>query len=166
MLLLPSHAPTLPLPVRSVLLLLLLLLRIRRCPRWDVTTDGYNETASPGACFNGAALAAVEASCCADPTCAGFSFAPASGNGCYKGFPLQGFVNSTEYDGYLKPGAHPQPGLPADITIVFADVNLRGPVAVYDVWARAALGTFTGSYTARAVPYQGTAFLRLSAAAA
>jgi hypothetical protein len=73
-------------------------------------------------------------------------------------------VNSTEYDGYLKPGAHPMPGLPADITIAFADVNLFGKVDVYDVWARQSLGVFEGSYTAAAVPFQGTAFLRLSAA--
>lgn len=129
-----------------------------------MTTNGYNETANPGACFNGATLADVEGRCCADPTCAGFSFAPASGDGCFKGFPLNGFINSTQYDGYLKPGARPTPGLPADITISFADVNLVGRIAVYDVWARQSVGTFEGSYTARAVPFQGTAFLRLSSA--
>ena len=53
-------------------------------------------------------------------------------------------------------------GTAVDITIVFADVNLVGAVAVYDIWAQAPVGTFTGSYTAKAVPYHGTAFLRLT----
>jgi hypothetical protein len=134
------------------------------CPKWDITTDGYNETANPGACFNDAQLADVEQTCCSDPTCAGFSFAPTSGNGCYKQFPLNGFVNSSIYDGYLKPGATPSPGLPADITIFFADVNLLSPVTVYDVWAGQSLGQFSGSFTAHAVPYQGTALYRFTGA--
>ena len=55
-------------------------------------------------------------------------------------------------------------GGPADITIAFADVNFPGAVSVYDIWAQQSLGSFTGSYTAKAVPYHGTAFLRLSQA--
>ena len=51
----------------------------------------------------------------------------------------------------------------AFITPPGADVNLLGSVTVYDVWAQASLGTFTGSYTAKAVPMHGTAFLRLAA---
>jgi hypothetical protein len=35
---------------------------------------------------------------------------------------------------------------------------------VRDIWGRQTLGTFTGSYTAKAVPYHGTAFLRLTQA--
>jgi hypothetical protein len=132
------------------------------CPRWDITTNGYNETANPGACFNDAQLDAIEAYCCADPTCAGFSFAPQTGNGCYKYFPLNGFVNSSEYDGYTKPGAKPSPGLPADITVAFADINLVSQVEVFDIWAQKSLGSFSGSFTAQAVPYQGTAFLRMT----
>jgi hypothetical protein len=53
-------------------------------------------------------------------------------------------------------------GTAADITIIFADVNLVGNVSVYDIWAQQTVGVFSTSYTARAVPFHGTAFLRLS----
>ncbi len=66
------------------------------------------------------------------------------------------------YDGYTKPGATPSPGLPADITIEFADINLLSPVTVYDIWAQTNLGQFSGSFTAKAVPYQGTGFYRMT----
>ena len=56
-------------------------------------------------------------------------------------------------------------GAAADITIAFADVNMVGSVSVFDIWQQQSAGSFTGSYTAKAVPFHGTAFLRLSAAA-
>ena len=69
--------------------------------------------------------------------------------------------------GTLPPDASAQevsdaPG--ADITISFSMVNLHGSVTVYDIWEQKSVGSFTGSYTARAVPYHGSAFLRLSPA--
>ena len=48
------------------------------------------------------------------------------------------------------------------MTIEFADVNLKSPVTVYDIWAQKSLGSFTGFYTAAQVPFHGTAFLRLT----
>ena len=53
---------------------------------------------------------------------------------------------------------------PADVTVQFNDpeINLFGEVEVYDIWAQKSLGNFTGSYTAKAVPHHGTAFVRLS----
>ena len=51
-----------------------------------------------------------------------------------------------------------------DIAINFTMVDLHGSVNVYDIWGQKPAGAFTGSYTARAVPYHGTAFLRLSPA--
>lgn len=53
-------------------------------------------------------------------------------------------------------------GPAADITLEFKMVNLHGSVGVYDIWQNKAVGSFTGSYTAKAVPFHGTAFLRLS----
>ena len=44
----------------------------------------------------------------------------------------------------------------------FADLEFYGDVQVYDIWAGKHLGTFTGSYTAKKVPFHGSAFLRLS----
>jgi len=55
-------------------------------------------------------------------------------------------------------------GAAQDITVQFADVGLSGSVEVYDIWAQQKVGTFEGSYTAKSVPYHGTAFLRLSVA--
>ena len=54
------------------------------------------------------------------------------------------------------------PTATADITIHFADVHLYGTVSVFDIWAQATIGDFSGSYTAKAVPHHGTAFLRLT----
>merc|ERR1712125_143081 len=55
-------------------------------------------------------------------------------------------------------------GASADITCNFAmaGIDLPSTVSVFDIWAKKALGTFTSTYTATAVPFHGTAFLRLS----
>merc|ERR1712113_490716 len=55
-------------------------------------------------------------------------------------------------------------GAAADITCDFATpgINLEGKVNVFDIWAKKSLGSFTTKYTAAAVPFHGTAFLRLS----
>jgi alpha-galactosidase len=55
-------------------------------------------------------------------------------------------------------------GAATDITIDFKMVDLHGSVTVYDIWKNKAVGSFESSYTAKAVPFHGTAFLRLSAA--
>jgi hypothetical protein len=62
---------------------------------------------------------------------------------------------------YTKAGAIPTASS-ADITIDFARVHLFGAVDVYDIWAGASLGSFTGSFTATGVAYHDTAFLRLT----
>lgn len=74
-----------------------------------------------------------------------------------------GFTTAAAYEGYSKPGQIPDPnGDAADITVTFSDLNLFGEVLVYDIWARKEVGVFSGSYTAKAVAYHDTAFLRLS----
>jgi hypothetical protein len=76
-----------------------------------------------------------------------------------------GLIADQGFDGYTKPNQVPSTnGTATDITISFADVNLVGNVSVYDIWAQQSLGVFSGSYTAKAVPFHGSAFLRLSAA--
>ena len=52
----------------------------------------------------------------------------------------------------------------ADITLEFAAVGLSGLLAVFDIWAQQGVGSFAGSFTARAVPVNGTAFYRISKA--
>lgn len=51
-------------------------------------------------------LATVEAACCADPACAGFSYAPAGGLGCCK-IDQNGLTRNKDYDGYTKNGWAP-----------------------------------------------------------
>ena len=105
----------------------------------------------------------AEAACCASAECAGFSI-DLGGDGCFKPNSLGPFTPSNSYSGYDKPGFTP-PTSPMDITITFADVGLLTPtVNVYDIWAQKNVGAFSGSYTAKAVPFRGTAFLRLSSA--
>ena len=45
-------------------------------------------------------------------------------------------------------------------------IDLVGKVRVhvFDIWAQNSVGEFSGSYTAKQVPFHGTAFLRLSPA--
>ncbi len=74
-----------------------------------------------------------------------------------------GFNADAGYEGFDKVGQIPSPsGSAQDITIAFADVDLFGSVAVYDIWAQKSLGVFTTSYTASQVPFHGTAFLKLT----
>jgi len=142
------------------------------CNVWNHSTNGYWEACGGAAGnvgqFSGLTPSAAEAACCANSKCAGFSYEPdgsGTGGGYYKGNLMCGFTAASGAEGYAKPNQIPSPsGLAVDITINFADVNLQGSVQVYDVWAGSVVGTFTGSYTATAVPYHGTAFLRLSRA--
>jgi len=50
----------------------------------------------------------------------------------------------------------------ADITVNFDALHLFGSVEVYDIWAQQSVGATTTSYTAKAVPPHGTAFIRLT----
>ena len=89
------------------------------------------------------------------------------GSGFYKGQPLSYLFNATGDYGFAKPSqvpSKPTPPHPADIdiTLDFADLMLHGKVRVYDIWSKSSLGVFEGSYTAKGVPYHGTAFLRLT----
>ena len=137
------------------------------CTAWNETANGYYDSAPSGSggadCFTSLTLDAAKAQCCADPSCAGFSI-DASGDGCNKPNSLGPFTPSSTYSGHFKPSFAP-PTNPSDITINFSDINLKSPVTVYDIWTQASLGQFTGSFTAKAVPYHGTAFYRMTGAA-
>ena len=101
--------------------------------------------------------------CCSDSKCAGFSFDPKTGSGYYKANLACGTIASTTYDGYAKPSQIPSGA--SDMTVRFSDLNLFGEVSVFDVWTGQTVGRFTDSYTAKAVPFHGSAFLRLSSSA-
>jgi len=134
------------------------------CTEWNITTNGYLEACGGGAgnlyCFSGVSLTDALNYCCSEPTCAGFSFAPADDSGCYKLNADCGFVSNSNYDGFYKPHFAPPSGS-ANITLKFAEVGLFGTVQVHDIWAQKDLGLYSGSYTALNVPFHGTAFLRL-----
>ena len=49
-----------------------------------------------------------------------------------------------------------------DISIDLATLGIHGSVAVRDIWARADVGTASGSFTAKAVPCHGTAFFKFT----
>ena len=143
------------------------------CASWTVTHGGYYEACGGAAgdvgTFSSLTRAQAQAACCADLTCAGFSYVPdasnTTGSGYYKGNLMCGLQKASGLEGYAKPNQVPSPsGSAQDITINFADVNLVGSVNVYDIWAQASVGTFTTSFTAKQVPYHGTGFFRLSKA--
>ena len=82
---------------------------------WNVTLDGYYDGSPCGApegnlrCFSDLSLAAAQAECCNNTSCGGFSFAAATGAGCFKN--AHGcFVPSATYHGYNKPGFVPVGG--------------------------------------------------------
>eukprot|EP01051_Picozoa_sp_SAG22_P011822 SAG22_NODE_1173_length_5253_cov_4.401436_4_plen_188_part_00 len=139
--------------------------------KYVVTNGGYYNNGAGAdnvGSFNGLTVAQAEKACCGNPRCAGFSFK--GGAGFYKANAVGGLTKAAGYTGYTKPGQIAPPKPPAsntaDITVSFGmpGINLGGKsVAVYDIWAGKTVGTFQTSYTAKAVPYHGTAFLRLSA---
>jgi len=134
------------------------------CSEWNHTTGGYMEACGGSAgnvgSFSELSVQQAQTACCANPKCAGFSFS--KGSGYYKANAGCGFTANDEYEGYFKPSQVPQPGTVADITLTFSDVNLYGAVEVLDIWEQRSLGMFHDSYTAKAVPFHGSAFLRLS----
>jgi len=141
------------------------------CTNWVETNDSYYE-ASPSTDnvgeFSSLTIDEAKAQCCNNLHCAGFSFR--DGSGFYKGNAEGGLLKSAGYQGFTKPNQVPKPAPPgpspsqeaADITVTFSDLNLMGSVQVYDIWAQKVVGVFEKSYTAKQVPFHGTAFLRLT----
>ena len=75
---------------------------------------------------------------------------------------VAGDANTT---GYTKPGFEQPHGDPADMTVTFAEIGIfaGSTVEVYDIWAQQVVATTNATnYTVAAVPWQGTAFLRIS----
>jgi hypothetical protein len=133
---------------------------------WTHTTKGYYEACGGAAGdlgeFSGLTVAQAQQKCGANAECAGFSFQ--NGGGFYKGNANCGVTTNDDYDGYTRTAAIPSGGgASADITVDFAkDLRKFGPMDVFDIWAGASTGTYSGSYTAKQVPPHGTAFVRVS----
>ena len=78
------------------------------------------------------------------------------------------FVAAPGTTGSTKPGGCDPAGGPASITVNFADVGLwpGSSTEVFDIYAGAVVQLSNAtSYTAAAVPFQGTVFLRLRSTA-
>ena len=130
-----------------------------------VASRRYLESCSGNsACFSGVAVATALDTCCKDPTCAGFSFDASDNSGCYKLDTACGSVNNNAYEGYYKPSFKPAACGPTDISVDLTTLGFAATdkVTVRDIWAQANVGVVSGSYTAKAVPCHGTAFLKLT----
>ncbi len=142
------------------------------CPAWDTNSSGYRECCG-GCCvgFSNLTVSEAEAACCGlGLECAGFSISAsaaqgAPADGCFKA-SLDCFQPSTGYIGVSRQDWPPPEPLPSDITLNFTAVGY-GPntsLTVQDVWSGEDLGVFADSFTAKNVPYHGSAFLRLTVA--
>jgi len=144
------------------------------CPSWHQIRNAQLEACGGGAGdFLLRQLAATEITnlslagamelCCRESTCEGFTVAAHDGFApVYQAATLE----SCSGHGQSSKGAPMRSGDgTADIQVKFSDLNLFGDVLVYDIWTRTTLGSFRDSYTAKAVPLHGTAFLRLSSVA-
>eukprot|EP00966_Prymnesium_polylepis_P275025 6355001-Prymnesium_polylepis.1 len=140
------------------------------CPDWTHTAGMYYEAcdADNVGTFENLTAAEAKTACCASTKCAGFSFSNGGvrGSGYYKGDAKCGLTKNSGYDGYTKtsqiPG--PPPSKPVDITVKYADITGFGvgtSVDVLDIWSGARTTGTVGSYTAKAVPLHGSAFLVL-----
>ena len=137
---------------------------------FNATTGGYFSSATtPPVSWCGPALGAslLAFYCCNTEDCGGWFWNDTSKTGCMlkdaAGPWVAGDANVT---GATRNAFTPPSGPPADITVDFADVGLfaSAPVSVFDIWAGTQVAVVNGSFTARAVPWQDTAFYRLSAA--
>jgi len=134
------------------------------CDDWSKSEGSYREACGGAAgnvgSFSGLTVEQAQDACCQNLQCAGFSITKSGGSGYYKGNANCGTTTNSAYDGYTKPSQIPTTKT-ADITVDFEALGLAGSVSVYDIWAQKVVGQFEKSYTAKSVPYHGTAFLRL-----
>ena len=134
----------------------------------SVTTGGSHAPAgeTPASwCVHDFSLDLLSWYCCNTPDGAGFNFSASPGRGCMFRDVDGGFVPAAaDVTGSAKVGFAPPTGNAADISFAFADVGLfpGSAVSVMDVWTGAAVVTNETTWTAARVPWQGTAFLRLS----
>ena len=135
----------------------------------NATPGGYCAPAGPqpsGWCMSAYGQSLMEWYCCNTEDCAGYNFSSVTGSGCLFKDVQGGFVAaSSDVTGYTKQGFVQPSGPAAAITVNFADVGLfpGSVIRVYGIWEGQVLAeSNSSSFTAPAVPWQGTAFLRLS----
>ena len=146
----------------------------------NVTTGGYLGPKGPQPqswCYAPDAQSASELDwyCCNDDSCAGWFYDGATGAGCLLKDTDGGWVPGGPLTtGSSKRGWVPPSGPTAQITVDFAAVGMwpaqssgggAGGVRVFDIFTQTDLGVTTAPVWNVSVPWQGTAFLRLSSVA-
>lgn len=139
------------------------------CPAstWNETQGGYLEACGGSAgdisCFSGLTQDDALAQCCSDGYCAGFSYYPADGSGCFKSNVDCGVMPASGYVGFNKIGFLPPTPSPLDIALNFTTLGWPATTwaSVRDIWSAKSLGVYYGGFTASAVPFHGTGFYRL-----
>jgi len=137
------------------------------CDTWTHTQGQYYDASGGGSgnlgTFSDLTPEEAQTACCANAECAGFSITngAAKGSGYYKRNAQGGLTQSSAYDGYTKPSQVPSShGEAVDITVSLADLGFTSAVNVTDVWTGRSLGVFHDHYTAKAVTFHDTAFVR------
>jgi hypothetical protein len=144
----------------------------------NVTTGGYLGPKGPQPkswCYAPGAQSASDLDwyCCNDDSCAGWFFDGDTGAGCLLKDTEGGWQPGTAATtGSAKLGFSPPSGQAAVITIDFASVGMwpssggqGGGIRVFDIFTQTDLGLTGEAQWNVTVPWQGTAFLRLSSVA-
>lgn len=103
--------------------------------------------------------------CCNSADCAGYNYSTTTGAGClFKDTDGDFVAGGADVVGVTKVAFRPPTGKAADVSVDFASVGLfaGAPVQVYDLWAQRVVANTTASGWTATVPWQGTAFFRLS----
>ena len=121
---------------------------------YTVTRKGYygstNEQCLPPVgptpgCWLSSPLADVQAACCADAACAGFSYGPAVGDGCCKA-EVRNFENDANYDGYVKNGWVPPGEGPCVLATAWSAFGSHTVIAVANFCGTAVNATLSVSW--------------------
>ena len=84
----------------------------------------------------------MQAACCADDACAGFSYGPAVGDGCCKA-EVREFEADSNYDGYVKNGWVPPGEGPCVLATVWSAYSSHAIVSVANFCGSAVNATLT-----------------------
>lgn len=139
------------------------------CAAWNHTPGGFFNSCGGGlGWFYNASVSAAQARCCENAYCAGILYDEQTASGTFVVDYNCTFVPSTTFSEYTRVGFQPPEGTPLDIDIDLraAGLDTVRQYEITDIWSGQPLGTIQGQskFTAGAVPFHGTAFLRFSPA--
>jgi hypothetical protein len=137
---------------------------------FNQTTGGYFSSAAQQPldwCFAGGALPEDTLAwyACNTEDAAGYWFDTVTRAGCILKDVSGPFVHAPGVNGFTVTGGwKPPTGQSANITVAFADVGLfaGASISVYDIWERRVVSVTNATSLSAVVPWQGSAFFRLS----